>query len=279
MSSKNKIYLFTSDIAAFIGQNSYDFVTPFERLWKRCDSECYNKLINMSKTSLLENHLQCEKLNTDQKLLKDDLDKQIITKRQYTLRFNKLQRQIEELKVSGERLETQIDNIDLTQEQRLKKQLGDENVSLVKSDKVETDDKRKNITNIIKDLNISDEKNMAASVSSGTHRINGMIVAPCSMKTLAAIANGYDDTLVARSAGVTIKEDRKLILMVRETPLSAIHLENMLKLSRLGVIILPPVTEFYTKPKTIDDIVNHGVGKCLDQFDIDHDLYPRWGSF
>ena len=106
----------------------------------------------------------------------------------------------------------------------------------------------------------SDEKNMAASVSSGTHRINGMIVAPCSMKTLSAIANGYDDTLVARSAGVTIKEDRKLILMVRETPMSAIHLENMLKLSRLGVIILPPVNEFYTKPKTIDDIVNHG---CL----------------
>ena len=125
----------------------------------------------------------------------------------------------------------------------------------------------------------SDAKNMAASVSSGTHRINGMIVAPCSMKTLAAIANGYDDTLVARSAGVTIKEGRKLILMVRETPLSAIHLENMLKLARLGVVILPPVTEFYTNPKTIDDIVNHGVGKCLDQFDIDHDLYPRWGSF
>jgi 4-hydroxy-3-polyprenylbenzoate decarboxylase len=125
----------------------------------------------------------------------------------------------------------------------------------------------------------SDSKNMAASVSSGTHRINGMIVAPCSMKTLAAIANGYDDTLVARSAGVTIKEGRKLILMVRETPLSAIHLENMLKLARLGIVILPPVTEFYTNPKTIDDIVNHGVGKCLDQFDIDHDLYPRWGSF
>ena len=125
----------------------------------------------------------------------------------------------------------------------------------------------------------SDSKNMAASVSSGTHRINGMIVAPCSMKTLAATANGYDDTLVARSAGVTIKEGRKLILMVRETPLSAIHLENMLKLARLGVVILPPVTEFYTNPKTIDDIVNHGVGKCLDQFDIDHDLYPRWGSF
>ncbi len=125
---------------------------------------------------------------------------------------------------------------------------------------------------------ISDEKNMASSVSSGTHKIDGMIVAPCSMKTLSAIANGYDDTLVARAAGVTIKESRKLILVVRETPLSAIHLENMLKLSRLGVVILPPVTEFYTKPKTIDDIVNHGVGKCLDQFDIEHDLYPRWGT-
>ena len=126
--------------------------------------------------------------------------------------------------------------------------------------------------------NVSDEKNMASSISSGTHKMDGMIVAPCSMKTLAAIANGYDDTLVARAAGVTIKESRKLILMVRETPLSAIHLENMLKLSRLGVVILPPVTEFYTKPKSIDDIVNHVVGKCLDQFDIEHSLYPRWGS-
>jgi len=126
--------------------------------------------------------------------------------------------------------------------------------------------------------NISDEKNMAASISSGTHRVDGMIVAPCSMKTLAAIASGYDDTLVARAAGVTIKESRKLILMVRETPFSAIHLENMLKLSRLGVVILPPVTEFYTKPKSIDDIINHGVGKCLDQFNIEHNLYPRWGT-
>lgn len=126
--------------------------------------------------------------------------------------------------------------------------------------------------------NVSDEKNMASSVSSGTHRIDGMVVAPCSMKTLAAIANGYDDTLVARAAGVTIKESRKLILMVREAPLSAIHLENMLKLARLGIVILPPVTEFYTNPKTIDDIVNHGVGKCLDQFDIEHNLYPRWGT-
>jgi 4-hydroxy-3-polyprenylbenzoate decarboxylase len=127
--------------------------------------------------------------------------------------------------------------------------------------------------------NTSNEKNMASSVSSGTHRVDGMIIAPCSMKTLSAIANGYDNTLIARAAGVTIKESRKLILMARETPLSAIHLENMLKLSRLGVVILPPVTEFYTKPKSINDIVNHGVGKCLDQFNIEHDLYRRWGTF
>ncbi len=124
----------------------------------------------------------------------------------------------------------------------------------------------------------SDEKNMASSVSSGTCRVDGMIIAPCSMKTLSAIANGYDDTLIARAAGVTIKESRRLVLMARETPLSAIHLENMLKLSRLKVVILPPVTEFYTRPKSINDIVNHGVGKCLDQFDIEHDLYPRWGT-
>ena len=125
---------------------------------------------------------------------------------------------------------------------------------------------------------VSDEYNMAASVSSGTHKVDGMIVAPCSMKTLSSIANGYDETLIARAADVTIKESRKLVLMTRETPLSAIHLENMLKLSRLGVVILPPVTEFYTKPKTIEDIINHGIGKCLDQFDIEHDLYVRWGN-
>ena len=125
---------------------------------------------------------------------------------------------------------------------------------------------------------VSDESNMASGVSSGTHRIDGMVVAPCSMKTLSAVANGYDDTLVARAAGVTIKESRKLVLMCREAPLSAIHLENMLKLSRLGVVILPPVTEFYTRPQSIADIIDHGVGKCLDQFGLDHDLYRRWGQ-
>lgn len=124
----------------------------------------------------------------------------------------------------------------------------------------------------------SEADNMASAVSSGTHQTDGMIIAPCSMKTVSAIANGYDDTLIARAAGVTIKESRKLVLMARESPLSAIHLENLLKLARLGIVILPPVTEFYTKPKTISDMIDHSVGKCLDQFGIEHNLYTRWGS-
>jgi len=125
---------------------------------------------------------------------------------------------------------------------------------------------------------VSDEDNMASSVSSGTHKIDGMIVIPCSMKTLSSIANGYDETLIPRAAGVTLKESRKLVLVTRETPLTAINLENMLKLARLGVVILPPVPGFYTKPKTIAELVDHTVGKCLDQFDIEHNLYKRWGD-
>lgn len=124
----------------------------------------------------------------------------------------------------------------------------------------------------------SENTNMAASISSGTSKTDGMVIAPCSMKTLASIACGYDETLVARAAGVTIKESRKLVVMTREAPLSAIHLENMLKLARLGVVILPPVTEFYTKPTTIGELVDHSVGKCLDQFSIDHKLYTPWAQ-
>jgi 4-hydroxy-3-polyprenylbenzoate decarboxylase len=124
----------------------------------------------------------------------------------------------------------------------------------------------------------SDDSNLAAGISSGTHKTDGMIVIPCSMKTLSSIANGYDETLVARAAGVTLKESRKLILVPRETPLTAINLENMLKLARLGVVILPPVPGFYTKPKSIEQIIDHTVGKCLDQFNIEHNLYKRWGT-
>jgi 4-hydroxy-3-polyprenylbenzoate decarboxylase len=124
----------------------------------------------------------------------------------------------------------------------------------------------------------SDDSNLASGISSGTYRHDGMIIIPCSMKTLSSIANGYDETLVARAAGVTLKESRKLVLVTRETPLTAINLENMLKLARLGVVILPPLPGFYTKPKSIEQIIDHTVGKCLDQFNIDHDLYKRWGT-
>ncbi len=126
---------------------------------------------------------------------------------------------------------------------------------------------------------VHDDSNMAAPVSSGTHRTDGMAIVPCSMKTLSAVAHGYDDTLVARAAGVTIKEaGRRLVVVPREAPLSAIHLENMLRLARLGVVVLPPAPAFYTRPRSVADIVDHTVGKCLDQFGIDHSLYRRWGD-
>ena len=124
----------------------------------------------------------------------------------------------------------------------------------------------------------SEDSNMAASVSSGTHKTDGMIIIPCSMKTLSSIANGYEETLVARAAGVTIKESRRLVIVPRETPLTSIHLENMLKLARIGIVILPAMPGFYNKPKNVDDLINHVVGKCLDQFDIEHDLFKRWGT-
>ena len=126
---------------------------------------------------------------------------------------------------------------------------------------------------------VHSDSNMAAPVSSGTHRTGGMAVVPCSMKTLAAIACGYDSNLVARAAGVTLKEaGRRLVVVPREAPLSAIHLENMLRLARLGAVILPPAPAFYTRPRSIADIVDYTVGKCLDQFGIDHALYRRWGE-
>lgn len=124
----------------------------------------------------------------------------------------------------------------------------------------------------------SEDSNMAANVSSGTHKTDGMIIIPCSMKTLSSIANGYEETLVARAAGVTIKESRKLVIVPRETPLTSIHLENMLKLARIGIVILPAMPGFYNRPKNVDDMINHIVGKCLDQFGIEHDLFKRWGT-
>jgi len=120
------------------------------------------------------------------------------------------------------------------------------------------------------------EDNLHAPISSGSFGAAGMFVAPCSMKTLAGIANGYANNLIERAADVTMKERRPLLLVPRETPLSAIHLENMLKLSRLGVHMLPAMPGFYNHPKTIEDLVNAIAGRALDLMGIDNNMYGRW---
>jgi 4-hydroxy-3-polyprenylbenzoate decarboxylase len=125
---------------------------------------------------------------------------------------------------------------------------------------------------------VYEDNNMAATISSGSFRVDGMAIVPCSMKTLASIANGFDDSLVSRAAGVCIKEQRKLVLVPRETPLSRIHLENMAKLAGVGTVIMPAMPGFYHRPETVDDLVSHVVGKVLDQFGIDHNLFRRWAG-
>lgn len=117
-----------------------------------------------------------------------------------------------------------------------------------------------------------------APVASGSNPADAMVVCPCTMGTLAAIAQGMSDNLIERAADVSIKEQRKLILVPRETPYSAIHLENMLKLARLGVVILPPNPGFYHHPQSIEDMVNFVVARILDQLHIPHQLMARWGQ-
>jgi 4-hydroxy-3-polyprenylbenzoate decarboxylase len=119
-------------------------------------------------------------------------------------------------------------------------------------------------------------QDQGATISSGSFLTLGMLVAPCSVKTLAAISAGLADDLVARAADVVLKEQRKLVLMVRESPLSQIHLENMLRASRAGAIILPPMPAFYTHPATVDDMVDHIVTRALDQFGLHSDATKRW---
>lgn len=119
---------------------------------------------------------------------------------------------------------------------------------------------------------------IGASIASGSFRVKGMIIMPCSMGTLSSIAHGASDNLMARAADVMMKEGRPLVLVPRETPMHAIHLENMLKLSNMGVKLIPAMPAFYHKPKTLDDIVNFLVGKVLDSLDIEHELFTRWGD-
>lgn len=123
-----------------------------------------------------------------------------------------------------------------------------------------------------------DIQNIGGDIASGSFELEGMVVIPCSIKSLSAIANSFNVNLLIRAADVAIKEKRKLILVVRETPLHKGHLSLMMNLADRGVIILPPIPAFYHHPKTIDDLINHTVGKVLDLFGINHRLFERWGS-
>ncbi len=126
-------------------------------------------------------------------------------------------------------------------------------------------------------VTIYSDDDLWAPMASGSFLSSGMVIAPCSMKTLSGIAHGYANSLVERTADVMIKEGRPLILCPRETPFSVIHLENMLKLARAGVRIVPPVIGFYHRPKTVEEMIDFVVGKILDQLGVGHSLFRRWG--
>jgi 4-hydroxy-3-polyprenylbenzoate decarboxylase len=141
---------------------------------------------------------------------------------------------------------------------------------------METDWKVEKVKSLAKvTYNIQD---IGADIASGSFESEGMVIIPCSIKSLSGIANSFNVNLLIRAADVAIKEKRKLVLVVRETPLHKGHLTLMMNLADMGVIILPPIPAFYHHPKTIDDLVNHTVGKILDLFGIDHHLFERWGS-
>jgi 4-hydroxy-3-polyprenylbenzoate decarboxylase len=123
-----------------------------------------------------------------------------------------------------------------------------------------------------------DTRDVGANIASGSFLNEGMVVIPCAIKTLSGIANSYNDNLLVRAADVTIKEKRRLVIVARETPFHKGHLKLMMEAADLGAVILPPVPAFYCLPQTIDDLINHLVGKVLDMFGIEHNLFHRWGS-
>jgi flavin prenyltransferase len=125
---------------------------------------------------------------------------------------------------------------------------------------------------------IYDVDDVGAAIASGSFQIDGMVIAPCSIKTLSAVANSFNYNLLIRAADVNLKERRRLILLVRETPFHEGHLDLMIRVTRMGGIIMPPVPAFYHMPKTIEDIIDQSVGKVLDLFGIDASLFRRWGS-
>jgi 4-hydroxy-3-polyprenylbenzoate decarboxylase len=123
-----------------------------------------------------------------------------------------------------------------------------------------------------------DINDMGSRLSSGSFKRDGMVIAPCSMKTLSALANSYTDNLISRAADITLKERKRLVILPREAPLHLGHLRNMVKLTEMGAVVFPPVPAFYHKPKTIQNLIDYTVGRVLDIFNIEHDLLPRWSG-
>ena len=123
---------------------------------------------------------------------------------------------------------------------------------------------------------VHDAHNVGAAIASGSFQCAGMVIAPCSMRTLAAVAHGLSDNLLTRAADVVLKERRRLVLLVRESPLHLVHLRNMVSVTEMGAIVCPPLPAFYLKPQSVDDIVDHSVARSLDLLGVPHTLAPRW---
>ena len=142
--------------------------------------------------------------------------------------------------------------------------------------RLETDWKKSDVEGMATEVHRVDD--ITSKLASGSYHTDGMLVIPCSMKTLAGVACGYSDNLLLRAADVTLKERRRLVLVVRETPLSLIHIENMATVTRAGAIVLPAMPAFYHRPKTVQELVDQVVGKAMDLLGVEHRLYRRWGQ-